>query len=288
MPKPTAAPWDGFYIGAAGLMVGDDVPHELGPIPHDQAVRVFYNRHRGEIPPGRVLYAVEAHSASIWRRNHYEFAFVTGATVTEVLTSPQPVVAPAGAVEQSADEPLIGFRNWCFCGAPMEGLLTVAIPGGYIFPMWQPGVTSGEWCVTCGRGDGSCSSPSQCGLIAFDSLDASRHHSGRHLDGSVTYPIVGVVKTWGATVQGGMKTLEDEHGWRAEFGELIALGVFPECEQDERLDREFSAVIARRYGVPLLDRSDLASMAAKSRLRRFRPPTTRRFRSGARSFTGAD
>jgi len=263
-----------YFAGPQGLRPGDAVPLELGPIPYDRAARVFRDvdqaRRQALIlcPDGATVYEVEAHSGEVRGAGEVLWAYVTGATVRAALHDVSIEQASGGEIV-AEEAPRIGFRTWCFCGAPMVGLLTVHDWGGYEFPMWQPGVNR----IGCIAGHqtpaAECGCPNTCGLIAYDSLEATRGRDSNPDLLDTTYPIAAVVKTWGRHMRGGMNSVHAARGWRAEYGELLALAIVPPLSAaDVERAAWVADPMAARFKIPRLASSaELVDFAEQVRRR---------------------
>lgn len=129
------------------------------------------------------------------------------------------------------EEPVVGFRSWQMCSAPVvDGLLTTKLGGGFNGPMLVAGESHGV-CLT-GEGLGSHSCPEMdwldvnCGIPICD-VEQPDRPVGRLLhERSYRAPrrIHGLLLGWGRTVENEPELWR----WRVERARLVALAIAPE------------------------------------------------------------
>jgi len=167
------------------------------------------------------------------------------------------------------EAPIVGFRKWQLCGAPMDGLLAVPLEGGHAQPKWQPG----ENRALCRYDHPPVSSDcaSGCGIPAYHSSEdpALFSREGLGAENRITNDaIYAALLGWG-------RVLTDGRLWRVQYGELAALWVDPASDRhliealkhepvDPATDGVWAPRLASRLEVPLLNRREELVEAAEA------------------------
>ena len=141
----------------------------------------------------------------------------------------RPTGSSDGAVLASGDA-VVGWRYWQVTGGRLRSVTQRGV-------QWKPGRVLTARCMGAGHQapDEGC----DCGVYGARDLESLRQH------GLCLAPealAVGRVALWG-------RVLDDESGWRGQYGVPVSVSVVPELVGEAELDSIVAALGA--YGVPV-------------------------------------